>query len=122
VNACGSECRELGKRLGYEWKVMYEDSDGWESTAPVGTFPSGASPFGVLDMAGNVWEWTVDWYGDYTAGASTNPQGPKGGLVRVVRGGGLGDNDAERVRGASRSGYPPLVQLARVGLRCARGE
>jgi formylglycine-generating enzyme required for sulfatase activity len=122
LNACGSECRALGKRLGLEWKVMYEDSDGWEATAPVGTFQSGASPFGALDMAGNVWEWTADWYGAYTAGASTNPHGPKDGTARVVRGGGWLNIVASTVRGALRYRLDPAVRNSDLGLRCARGD
>jgi formylglycine-generating enzyme required for sulfatase activity len=39
--------------------------DGFSETAPVGSFPNGASPYGALDMAGNVWEWTNDQYSDY---------------------------------------------------------
>ena len=122
LNACGSECRAFGKRLGLEWKVMYEDRDLWEATAPVGSFPSGASPFGALDMAGNVWEWTADWYGAYTAVASANPHGPKDGTVRVIRGGGWGSSGASGVRGASRSRIEPALRLSGLGLRCARGD
>jgi formylglycine-generating enzyme required for sulfatase activity len=122
LNACGSECRVLGKRLGREWKVMYEDNDGREATAPVGSFPSGASPFGALDMAGNVWEWTADWYGAYMAGASTNPHGPKDGTTRVIRGGGWFDIDAAWLRGAIRDGYGSADRYADVGFRCARGD
>jgi formylglycine-generating enzyme required for sulfatase activity len=49
--------------------------------APVGSLPAGASPFGVLDLAGNVWEWTADWYGERSYAASdgaVDPQGPAG--------------------------------------------
>jgi len=45
LNACGSECRTMAKRdLNLDWKAMYETSDGWETTAPVGSFPEEASP------------------------------------------------------------------------------
>lgn len=122
LNACGSECRALGKRLGSRWTVMYEDNDTWEATAPVGSFQSGASLLGVLDMAGNVWEWTADWYGAYTAGASTNPHGPKEGPDRVIRGGDWLFDDASRVRGAFRGESVPADRSSRLGLRCARGD
>ena len=123
LNACGSECRALGKRLGLgDWNVMYEDNDRWEATAPVGSFQSGASPFGALDMAGNVWEWTADRYGAYTAGASTNPYGPEEGTARVIRGGGWRYNDASWVRGALRYRNAPTDRDSRLGLRCARGD
>jgi formylglycine-generating enzyme required for sulfatase activity len=120
LNACGGECRELGKRLGRTWSVLYEDSDGWDGTAPVGSFPAGASPAGALDMAGNVCEWTADWYGAYTRDASKDPHGPKAGSARAYRGGGWFDNGVG-VRGAFRSRYEAAHRNAGLGFRCARG-
>ena len=58
---------------------------------PVGQYPSGASPYGALDMAGNVLEWVHDWYdGAYYAqgGSQDNPQGPATGTSKTFRGGG----------------------------------
>ncbi|MBM3496659.1 MAG: hypothetical protein FJX72_20420, partial [Armatimonadetes bacterium] len=59
------------------------------STAPVGSIPAGASPYGCLDMAGNVWEWCADWYdgGYYRKAPNRNPTGPASGTLRVLRGG-----------------------------------
>jgi formylglycine-generating enzyme required for sulfatase activity len=123
LNNCGGECRALGKRLGLgNWSVMYKDNDGWGATAPVGSFESGATPLGVLDMDGNVWEWTADWYGAYTAGASANPHGPKHGTYRVIRGGGWFHIDGTWPRGAYRGRDEPAIRHAAQGFRCARGD
>ncbi|MEM7244191.1 MAG: SUMF1/EgtB/PvdO family nonheme iron enzyme [Acidobacteriota bacterium] len=64
-------------------------ADGHDTVAPVASFPDGATPDGVMDMAGNVWEWTADrysssWYGKSPA---DNPTGPTSGSERTVRGG-----------------------------------
>lgn len=63
--------------------------DGYAFTAPVGTYPDGASWVGALDMAENVWEWVNDWYKDdsYGRSARENPIGPSSGSAKVLRGG-----------------------------------
>lgn len=63
--------------------------DGYAYTAPVGSYPKGASPYGLLDMAGNVWEWCSDWYDYeyYKNAPKNNPIGSDSGTARVVRGG-----------------------------------
>lgn len=55
----------------------------------VGSYLKGASSYGALDMAGNVWEWTADYYSEnyYTSSPSTNPKGPSSGIAHVLRGG-----------------------------------
>jgi formylglycine-generating enzyme required for sulfatase activity len=64
-----------------------EIDDGYPECSPVGAFPLGASPFGIEDMAGNVWEWCLDYYGSYRGGTRANPRGPTSGAKRVYRGG-----------------------------------
>jgi formylglycine-generating enzyme required for sulfatase activity len=64
-----------------------EIDDGFTESSPVGAFPIGASPFGVEDMAGNVWEWCGDFLEPYRGVPKTNPRGAKNGAKRVYRGG-----------------------------------
>jgi formylglycine-generating enzyme required for sulfatase activity len=96
--------------------------DGHVTTAPVGSFPRGASPYGALDMAGNVWEWTADGYGDYSRDAATDPLGARTGTERVFRGGGWDSTDADHFRAAFRSADEATVRYHFLGFRCARRE
>jgi formylglycine-generating enzyme required for sulfatase activity len=94
--------------------------DGYAMTAPVGSFPDGASWAGALDMAGNVWEWVADWYqADYYDDAPReNPKGPETGEYRGLRGGSWGSS-ARIVRSATRHRNTPTTWFASVGFRCA---
>jgi formylglycine-generating enzyme required for sulfatase activity len=64
-----------------------EIDDGYPESSPVGAFPFGASPFGMEDMSGNVWEWCLDYLEPYRGTAQVNPRGPTNGAKRVYRGG-----------------------------------
>jgi serine/threonine-protein kinase len=93
--------------------------DGYERTAPVGSFPTGASWVDAQDMAGNVWEWIDDWYdSDYYANSPPqNPRGPETGSSKVLRGGSW-DGLEESVRAANRDSPPPDIRFDLIGFRC----
>jgi serine/threonine-protein kinase len=91
-------------------------------TAPVGSFPSGVSPCGVHDMAGNVWEWCRDWYDEnyYKSSPSRNPLGPSIGVFRVLRGGAWSNADYDNFRCANRDWGGPARRGSRRGFRFSR--
>jgi formylglycine-generating enzyme required for sulfatase activity len=94
-------------------------------TKPVGSYPSGASPYSALDMAGSAWEWVSDWYSPtyYQTSSLSNPQGPDSGDNRWPRGGSWGN-----VRSSARSDHAryelhliiPTISELNIGFRCAR--
>lgn len=88
--------------------------DTWE----VGTHPTGMSPFGVYDMAGNAWEWVADWYGKYSSETATDPTGPSTGEKRVLRSGSWFGN-VSRIRTVNRGTDDPLITYFSYGFRCA---
>ncbi len=81
-------------RRKYPWGNQFDSTRcnsleiGLYGTTPAGIFREGQSPYGCLDMTGNVWEWCADWYGEYPSGPFRNPSGPTSGSFRVIRGGG----------------------------------
>jgi formylglycine-generating enzyme required for sulfatase activity len=88
-------------------------------TSEVGSYPLGASPYGALDMAGNVWEWVNDWYQSdyYSVSPPSNPPGPTTGTLKVLRGGSWLNYDGD-LRVARRIDLDPGYRGLSVGFRC----
>jgi formylglycine-generating enzyme required for sulfatase activity/TolB-like protein len=110
---------------GNEWDASKcnskEKGDGFDHTAPVGSFPQGVSPCGASDMAGNVSEGCRDWFFEnyYKVSMAFNPKGPLMGKERVVRGGGW-DSLVKACRATNRDKIRPEAKSESLGFRVAK--
>lgn len=100
----GSKLDDIG------WYLSNSD----DMTHPVGMLQPNA--WGFYDMQGNLWEWCLDWYGEYPPGDAVDPTGPPTGTMRVLRGGAIG-YDLEHARAAFRNSYTPDSQVYHNGFR-----
>lgn len=112
ANFCDANCPA--------WYAISSQNDGYLLSSPAGHYPAGASPYGVLDMAGNVTDWVADWYDAdyYTISPDINPAGPGIGEARVHRGGSWWSG-LTNLRTASRNRNLPDHTHDHGGFRCA---
>lgn len=123
-NHCDGNCGVESWSEDYEY-VNEENDDSYAITAPVRSYPDGASWVGAFNMSGNVWEWTNSIYEDYpydaTDGREANT-GTRSDLTRVLRGGSF-DHAAFNLRSAVRAQLTPNnVSFENYGIRCARSD
>lgn len=95
--------------------------DGYARSAPVGSYPGGASWVGALDLAGNVWEIVADRYGSYPSDPQTNPTGPPSGHRRIARGGSW-HTSPDHVRSALRTNIGEDQYVDHAGFRCVQSQ
>ena len=104
-------------------RVLANYLNQWRNGAglePVGSHPQGASPEGIQDLQGNVWEWVADWYDPsyYEKGPTRDPKGPDAGTRKVLRGSGW-ESEAPLLRSAHRLSSDPKNRNHSLGFRCA---
>lgn len=121
VNACDASCVREELKLGSNFTSLWADTggdDGWPFTAPVGTYPEGASPYGAMDLSGNVEEWVSDPWGPIAATPQPFSSGPPGD--HVVRGGSWDLSTIDAFAATRRSAAGRDMRAAWLGFRCAR--
>lgn|GEM_PF-1264115 len=117
----------IGKRFPWGDEISHDmanyggmgGKDKWNGTSPVGSFPPNS--YGLYDMAGNVWEWCLDWYDPryYSKTPRKNPKGPGSGSYRVLRGGSW-YNISNELRVSERLRHDPQSMFHNVGFRCVQ--
>lgn len=129
VYTWGDQPEAEGERLANYWHgdFPWRPEAGYGRTTPVGSFPPNA--YGLFDMAGNVWEWTTDWYADTRAGdpcceaGSYDPAQPQFAVPRrVIKGGSFlcADNYCLRYRPAARRPQMVDTGMSHIGFRCIK--
>jgi len=110
----------------YPWGNELADATGnynynTGDTTGVLSYPAGASPYGALDMAGNVWNWISDWYDPsyYSYTPDRNPSGPASGTYHVIRGGSWGSS-LDNIYSYYRNYNTPSFDNEYIGFRCAQ--
>ena len=104
------------------WRKQHMRNTPEAKPADVGSYPEGASPYGVMDMAGNVWEWVADWFDPtyYANAPKDNPKGPESGEFRVLRGGAWDTPIPVNFTWLRQTFMPPSDARAVTGFRCAK--
>jgi formylglycine-generating enzyme required for sulfatase activity len=110
LNFCDANCPFSWRAGGYD--------DGYGRTAPVGSYPGGASWCGALDMAGNAYEWVADWYGGYPSEPQVNPTGPSSGRYKTLHGDGWFVTSSQ-ISSTWRAGHEADEPASTSGFRCA---
>ena len=111
--------RKFDKGFLFYYVNVFGEDDNYKKTAPVNYYESGASPFGLMNMSGNVWEWCLDWYDKnfYHISPELNPKGPLGkGTYKVLRGGSY-LNSIDGVQVVRRSRNRPHIKNEIYGFR-----
>jgi formylglycine-generating enzyme required for sulfatase activity len=122
ANTCGKECARWHEEVGLSSElhgVMFDQDDGYAGTAPVGSYPAGATSDGVLDLIGNVFEWTADGLYAYDRTPRSNPRGPGNSGSFVIRGGNFKSGTPEFSDPALRFAMPRESYSHGIGFRCA---
>jgi len=119
---CNFADKAYGTLPGATWAERQVE-DGFVYTAPTNSFPSGASPYGVLNLAGNVWEMIADGYevNYYAHSPAKNPTGPRTRLQRMVKGGSF-TSTKSTVRPAGRLGQANQSPILDRGFRCVQSQ
>ena len=106
------------------WPDETKQKEGWQDTSwglhsVIPVTSDERNPLGLCHMAGNVWEWTADWYGPYSADAQTDPTGPVEGAQRVTRGGSR-FHQSHLATASARRPMPPDTCCRNRGFRVVR--